>query len=332
MIAITMGDGNGVGPEIILKTFSDSKYQLDDYFIVIGDISCMEFCSEQLNIPVPFHVIHNIKEAKAGALNVWDMGLLSKSDIQPRMLSKKVGAAARAYVEFAARETLKGTFDAMVTLPVNKEAVRLSDPGFTGHTELIAEVCGQDDFTMMLSSDKLTVTHISTHVSMLQAVANVKKDRIIKVAELTNGALVGKTKGKPKIAVAGLNAHAGEGGAFGDEEIREIIPAVEECRKMGLDVSGPYPPDTIFLRASKGEFDAVVCMYHDQGHIPMKVLDFAGGVNVTLGLKVIRTSVDHGTAYDIAYQGKADCRSFVEAYRFAQQMICGKNWFKMSIK
>ena len=321
MIAVTMGDGNGVGPEIILKAFAENR--LGGGYIVIGDISCLEYCSETLNLPVPFHTVQNAEDVQAGVLNVWNLGMLSKDDIQPGTLSEKVGAAARAYVEFAARECLKGTFEAMVTLPVNKEAVRLSDPGFTGHTELIAQVCGQDDYTMMLSSPKLTVTHVSTHVSMLQAVANVKKDRIVKVAELTHDALVGKNP-RPRIAVAGLNAHAGEGGAFGNEEIKEIIPAVGECQEMGMDVTGPYPPDTIFLRASKGEFDAVVCMYHDQGHIPMKVLDFSGGVNVTLGLKVIRTSVDHGTAFDIAYQGKADAGSFVEAFHFAEQMVQGR--------
>lgn len=320
MLAVTMGDGNGVGPEIILKAFSEN--QLDGSYVVIGDISCLKRCSEMLGFSVPLRTVRGAEDVRDGVLNVWDREMLTKEDVQPGALSKKSGAAARAYVEFAAQQCLEGTFDAMVTLPVNKEAVRLSDPDFTGHTELIAQVCGQDSYTMMLSSDKLTVTHVSTHVSMLQAVANVKKDRIVKVAELTHCALLGRTE-QPKIAVAGLNAHAGEGGAFGDEEIREIIPAVEECQKMGLNVTGPYPPDTVFLRASKGEFDAVVCMYHDQGHIPMKVLDFSGGVNVTLGLKVIRTSVDHGTAFDIAYKGIADSRSFVEAYRFAQQMVNG---------
>lgn len=321
MIAITMGDGNGVGPEILLRAFAQTK--IDDCCVVVGDLSFLRRCAEMLELSIPFRAVHSAEEAEPGSLNVWDMGLLTEEDLQPGIRSKKVGAASREYVAFAAREALKGTFDAIVTLPVNKEAIRLSDPDFTGHTELIADICGQSDYTMMLSSDKLTVTHVNTHVSMLQAVANVKKDRVVKVAELTHYALVGKTA-SPRIAVAGLNAHAGEGGAFGDEEIKEIIPAVEECQRMGLNVTGPYPPDTIFLRASRGEFDAVVCMYHDQGHIPMKVLDFAGGVNVTLGLKVTRTSVDHGTAYDIAYQGIADCQSFLEAYRFAQQMVEGR--------
>jgi len=322
MIAITMGDGNGVGPEIILKAFQANK--IKGCCAVVGDLSVLRFCAAKLGIDVPMQVISSVEEYKPGVMNVWDMALLEESDITIGKRSEKVGAASRKYVAYASEMALQGVFEAVVTLPVNKEAIRLSDPVFTGHTELIADICGQTDYTMMLSSPKLTVTHVSTHVSMLQAVQNVQKDRIVKVAELTHQALVGKTE-HPKIAVAGLNAHAGEGGAFGREEIEEILPAVEACRAMGMDVTGPYPPDTIFLRASRGEFDAVVCMYHDQGHIPMKVLDFSGGVNVTLGLKVIRTSVDHGTAYDIAYKGIADDQSFVEAYEFAKQMIRGRN-------
>ena len=322
MIAITMGDANGVGPEIILKAFRGGE--IPGQCVVVGDYQVLRHCGEMIGIDVPLHPITSLEEYQPGVVNVWDRGLLSPEDITPGKRSQKVGAASRDYVAFAAQKTLEGVFDAVVTLPVNKEAIRLSDPGFTGHTELIADICGQKEYTMMLSSSKLTVTHVSTHVSMLEAVRNVQKDRIVMVARLTHEALVGKVV-RPRIAVAGLNAHAGEGGAFGREELDEIIPAVQQCQQMGMDVTGPYPPDTIFLRASRGEFDAVVCMYHDQGHIPMKVLDFSGGVNVTLGLRVIRTSVDHGTAYDIAYQGIADSRSFVEAYRFAQQMVRGRS-------
>lgn len=322
MIAITMGDANGVGPEIILKAFRDGE--IPGQCVVVGDYQVLRHCGEMIGIDVPLHPITSLEKYQPGVVNVWDRGLLSPEDITPGKRSQKVGAASRDYVAFAAQKTLEGVFDAVVTLPVNKEAIRLSDPGFTGHTELIADICGQKEYTMMLSSSKLTVTHVSTHVSMLEAVRNVQKDRIVMVARLTHEALVGKVA-RPRIAVAGLNAHAGEGGAFGREELDEIIPAVQQCQQMGMDVTGPYPPDTIFLRASRGEFDAVVCMYHDQGHIPMKVLDFSGGVNVTLGLRVIRTSVDHGTAYDIAYQGIADSRSFVEAYRFAQQMVRGRS-------
>jgi len=203
---------------------------------------------------------------------------------------------------------------------MNKEATRLSDETFTGHTELIAKICGQDKYTMMLASDKLTVTHVNTHVSMEQAIRNVKKEKVYDVIKLTYDALKRFIQ-EPKIAVAGLNPHAGEGGSFGREDIDEIAPAVEKAKSEGMNVEGPLPPDTVFLKAYKKQYDAVVCMYHDQGHIPMKLLDFEGGVNVTLGLKVIRTSVDHGTAFDIAYKGIASTRSFVEAYNFAVKLV-----------
>ena len=254
MIAITMGDANGVGPEIILKAFRDGE--IPGQCVVVGDYQVLRHCGEMIGIDVPLHPITSLEEYQPGVVNVWDRGLLSPEDITPGKRSQKVGAASRDYVAFAAQKTLEGVFDAVVTLPVNKEAIRLSDPGFTGHTELIADICGQKEYTMMLSSSKLTVTHVSTHVSMLEAVRNVQKDRIVMVARLTHEALVGKVV-RPRIAVAGLNAHAGEGGAFGREELDEIIPAVQQCQQMGMDVTGPYPPDTIFLRASRGEFDAV---------------------------------------------------------------------------
>jgi 4-hydroxythreonine-4-phosphate dehydrogenase len=207
----------------------------------------------------------------------------------------------------------------MVTLPVNKEAVRLTDGTFTGHTELIAKICGQSDFTMMLASEKLTVTHVSTHCSMQDAIDRTTRANVLKIIRLTHDAL-SRMKPNPQIAVAGLNPHAGEGGAFGRQEIEEIAPAVLDAQSEGIAASGPHPADTVFLKATQGKFDAVVCMYHDQGHVPMKLLDFHGGVNVTLGLDVIRTSVDHGTAFDIAYQGIAKVNSFIEAYDMARRM------------
>jgi 4-hydroxythreonine-4-phosphate dehydrogenase len=223
------------------------------------------------------------------------------------------------YVEQATRLALDREVSAIVTLPINKEAARMDRPDFTGHTELIADLCGKHDYTMMLISDKFAVTHVSTHVPMAEAVTLVQKERVHTVIRLTHQAL-SRLHASPRIAVAGLNPHAGEHGAFGSEDAMEILPAIEAARALGWDVVGPEPPDTVFYRASKGLFDAVVCMYHDQGHIPMKLLDFEGGVNVTLGLQVVRTSVDHGTAFDIAWQGKASTHSFVQAYRFAQKL------------
>lgn len=314
MIAITMGDGNGVGPEILLKAYAGGELTGD--FIVLGDISVLNYCNQKLGYKVPMHVSADETDICPDQLNVLDLSLLKEEDITPGKVSARVAAASREYVAQAARMALEGKFSAMVTLPVNKEAIRLSDPDFTGHTELIAGICNQTQYTMMLASKSLTVTHVSTHVSMEQSIRNCKKERIMDVIRLTGDA-ISRFREHPRIAVAGLNPHAGENGAFGRQEIEEIAPAVQQAVEQGMDVTGPLPPDTVFLRAYKGEFDAVVCMYHDQGHIPMKLLDFEGGVNVSLGLKVVRTSVDHGTAYDIAYQGKAKTGSLAAAYNYA---------------
>jgi 4-hydroxythreonine-4-phosphate dehydrogenase len=211
----------------------------------------------------------------------------------------------------------------MVTLPMNKEATRLSDPGFTGHTELIGQICGVRDVTIMLASDQLIVTHVSTHCSLAQAIALVKRERIETILRLTCEA-VGRMKENPRVAVAGLNPHAGENGLFGGEEEREIRPAVEWARSQGMPVEGPFPPDTLFyLAVRKRKYDAIVCMYHDQGHIPLKLLDFEGGVNVTLGLPIVRTSVDHGTAFDIAGKGVASTASFLKALALAARLSRG---------
>lgn len=318
MLAVTMGDGNGVGPEIILNSYMKGELNSESYAIV-GDYSVLDYCNSLLGLNVPLHKMSSLADADPNALNIYDLGLLTAEDLTPGQINKKVAAASREYVAEASRMALDGKFSALVTLPVNKEAIRLSDPSFTGHTELIAGICGQTNYTMMLASDKLTVTHVSTHVSMEQSIKNCRKDRILNVIRLTNDAIA-RFKDTPRIAVAGLNAHAGEGGAFGRQEIEEINPAVEAACAEGIAAFGAIPPDTVFLRAYKGEFDAVVCMYHDQGHIPMKLLDFEGGVNVTLGLKVVRTSVDHGTAYDIAYKGIASTGSLAAAFEYGRKI------------
>ncbi len=230
------------------------------------------------------------------------------------------GAAARAYVVEATRAALRGEIAALVTLPMNKEATRLADASFTGHTELIASECGVEGAVLMLASDRLIVTHVSTHCSLREAIERVKRDRVLRVIRLTCDA-VRRLRGEPRVAVAGLNPHAGENGLFGREEIEEIAPAVAQAQAEGLPAEGPLPPDTAFyLAVERGRFDAVVCMYHDQGHIPLKLLDFEGGVNVTLGLPIIRTSVDHGTAFDIAWQGQASTRSLVKALEMAARL------------
>jgi 4-hydroxythreonine-4-phosphate dehydrogenase len=312
-----MGDSSGVGPEIILHAFK--KGELPGDFIVIGDYSILNACNRMLNYAVPLRKANDVTDLEHGFVNVLDLGLLREEDLKIGELSKASGDAALKYVECATKLALDGEITAEVTMPMNKEATRLSHPGFTGHTGYIAELCGQDKYTLMLASEKLIVTHVSTHVSLRTAIENVKRDQVFDVIKLTNDVLP-KLRPGSRIAVAGLNPHAGENGAFGTEDLEEIAPAVEQARAAGMNVAGPFPPDTIFMDALKKRYDAIVCMYHDQGHIPMKVLDFEGGINVTLGLPIVRTSVDHGTAFDIAYKGIAFTGSLRDACRLAVKL------------
>ena len=315
---ITAGDASGVGPEILLKAFANGELRLP--FVAYGDLAAFETYNHQLGYRVDLRKIDKPQQHQRGVLNVIDAGLLRLDDITPGKLSRAAGQAAREYVVAATRAALSGEIAAFTTLPINKEATRLSDPKFTGHTELIGELCGVKDVTIMLASDDLIVTHVSTHVSLLEAIRNAKQPRIRTIIQLTVDALR-KWMPNPRIAVAGLNPHAGEHGLFGDEEINEIIPAVQWAQEQGYPVEGPFPPDTLFyLAVRKKKFDAIVCMYHDQGHIPSKLLDFEGGVNIALGLPIIRTSVDHGTAFDIAGTGVASTHSLIQAVRFAERL------------
>jgi 4-hydroxythreonine-4-phosphate dehydrogenase len=319
--AITMGDSSGVGPEILLKAWRNGE--LRHPLVAYGDLRVLEECNHRLGYRVPLVSVPTPAEAVAGALNVIDLGLLAAHDITPGEISAKAGAAAREYVIAAGKAALAGEVSAMVTLPMNKEATQLSDPSFVGHTELIGALCGARDVTIMLVSDQLMVTHVSTHCSLRQAIERCKKDRIGRIIQLTCEAAARLQR--PRVAVAGLNPHAGEHGLFGREEIDEIAPAVEWAKSQGLAVEGPVPPDTVFhMAVRRRRYDAVVCMYHDQGHIPAKLLDFEGGVNVALGLPIIRTSVDHGTAFDIAWQGIASTRSLVSALDLAATMATPK--------
>ena len=318
LYGITIGDSSGVGPEILLKAWKHR--QIAHPVVAYGDLEALEFYNSLLGYGVPLRRISKPSEYRAGALDVIDHGLMARGDITPGLLSCASGRAAREYVVSATKAALAGEIAAMVTLPMNKEATRLSDPTFTGHTELIGRLCGVSDVTIMLASEQLIVTHVSTHVSLRQAIAAATKERICTILRLTDEA-VRKLMPNARIAVAGLNPHAGEHGLFGDEEIREIVPAIEWARRQGMSVEGPIPPDTVFYMAVRQKkYDAVVCMYHDQGHVPLKLLDFEGGVNVALGLPIIRTSVDHGTAFDIAGKGVASTASLLRALDFAARM------------
>ncbi len=257
-------------------------------------------------------------------IDVWDMGNLS-ADLPFAKVDARAGKAAYEYVAKAVAMAMAGTIDGIVNAPLHKESMNLGGYHFAGHSEILAHLSGTKNYAMMLVGGPLRVIHVSTHVSMREACDRAKKDRVIRVIELADQACRLLGIEKPAIAVAGLNPHSGEGGLFGREEIEEIIPAIVEAQEKGYTVSGPIAPDTVFYRAAlKQHFDIVVCMYHDQGHIPMKVLAFETGVNVTVGLPFIRTSVDHGTAFGKAGKGTADHRSLNEAISLAARMA--RNW------
>ena len=319
-IAVSMGDPAGVGPEIVLKAFREGT--VADGFIVVGDRDVLTACGNALNLGVPIRSAVEPADTRPGCVNVIDIGAIRPVDVTPGRISRACGAAALRYVEAGVRLVQAGLAEALVTLPVNKEASRLSDPGFSGHTGFIAQLCHAERAAMLLSSPRLTVSHVSTHVSLRDAIDAVRPERIQEVIELT-ASFLSRLGGSARIAVAGLNPHAGEAGAFGSEEQEVIAPAVLASRSRGVDVTGPLPPDTVFVRAIRGEFDAVVCMYHDQGHIAMKLVDFEEAVNVTLGLAIVRTSVDHGTAFDIAWKGTASTRSYAAAAALARR-LCGR--------
>jgi 4-hydroxythreonine-4-phosphate dehydrogenase len=316
-IAITMGDSSGVGPEIILNAFI--KKELPEDFVVVGDLSILEVCNRILTYHVPLRKAESLEDRVGGIVNVLDMGLMSEDDLRIGEISKRSGYAALKYVEYATRLALEGKVSAEVTMPMNKEATRLTVDEFSGHTGYIARLCGQSKYTLMLASEKLIATHVSTHVSLREAIEVVKKENVYNVIKLTHEVLP-RLRSQSRIAVAGLNPHAGENNSFGTEDSEEITPAVQQAKGEGIDVFGPLPPDTVFMDMLKGRYEAVVCMYHDQGHIPMKVLDFKGGINVTLGLPIIRTSVDHGTAFDIAYKGIAFTESLRDACKLALKL------------
>jgi 4-hydroxythreonine-4-phosphate dehydrogenase len=319
-----MGDASGVGPEIVLRSAAGGSL-LDGDVVVYGDASVLQHGSELLGIDVPLTVVARPVDAIAGSLCVVDLGRLTASEHRPGELDARAGAAARDYVLAATDDAIANVVAAGVTMPMNKEATQLSDPSFVGHTELIAARCGVDSVTMMLTAEhangSLAVTHVSTHCSLRTAIDRARTARITDVIELTDDALR-RFIARPRIAVCGLNPHAGERGLFGREDIDEILPAIESAAAGGLDVSGPYPADTVFFQAvHRGRFDAIVVMYHDQGHAPMKLLAFERGVNVTLGLPIVRTSVDHGTAFDIAWSGQAFTDSLDHALAYARRLI-----------
>jgi 4-phospho-D-threonate 3-dehydrogenase / 4-phospho-D-erythronate 3-dehydrogenase len=318
-MAITMGDASGVGAEIVLRRAAEGAFD-EEAVVVYGDLAVLRHGTELLGIDVEMSAIIDPTQWRPGPLQVVDAGLLRATDHRPGVIDAASGAAARQYVLAATTDALAGRVAGIVTMPMNKEATQLSDAGFVGHTELIAAACGVQRYTMMLTAGDLAVTHVSTHVSLQEAIRRVTTARVTEVIELTHETLHRFIE-QPRIAVCGVNPHAGEHGLFGSEDAEQIVPAIEAARRAGIDASGPHPADTVFHQAvHRHRFDAIVCMYHDQGHTPMKLLAFESGVNVTVGLPIVRTSVDHGTAFDIAWQGVAFTGSLDHALRWAHRL------------
>lgn len=328
ILGITMGDATGVGPEVIVMALSREDIRGICNPLVIGDAATMEAAMEIVGSPDKVVALKEVSEARfeEGQIEVLDLANIDLSKLTRGKVDPMAGKAAYEYVRRAVELALAGEIDAVVTAPLNKEAMNAAGYHYSGHTEILADLCEAKDVAMMLVAGELRVSHVTTHVSLREACDLVKKERILKVIELTDGALKRMGIERPSIAVAGLNPHASDGGLFGQEEIEEIEPAVEGARRMGYDVRGPLPPDTVLYRAIKGreigrgQFDAVVAMYHDQGHIPVKLLGFFDGVNVTLGLPIIRTSVDHGTVFGKAGKGTANPASLIEAIKLGVKM------------
>jgi 4-hydroxythreonine-4-phosphate dehydrogenase len=281
---------------------------------IVGDRAVLESTANSLRMNLP---------SERNGVAIDDLALLGGEPVEPGKVSAACGRAAVGYVRRATEMCVAGTTAAMVTAPLNKEAVVASGMKFTGHTEYIAELCGAKESRMLLAADRLRVIHVSTHVSLRRA-CELDIGRILRTIELGDEAVRAMGFARPRIAVCGLNPHAGEHGLFGDEDAVSIVPAIEQARKQGIQCEGPVPADTVFLKAVRGAYDLVVAMYHDQGHIPMKLIDFEKTVNVSIGLPIIRTSVDHGTAFDIAGKNQADPTNMKAAMRLAVVMASNR--------
>ena len=319
-LAITMGDPAGIGPEIIAKFFAAG---VSAPAIIIGDAGCLERAIKALSLPLAVQTIQTPTEARYApdVLNVLVKSNLP-ADLPLGRIDARAGKAAYDYITAAIDLAINGQIAGMVTAPIHKEALKAAGIPYPGHTEILADRSGTSDFAMMLANDELRVILVTIHVALKSVPDLITKARVLKTITLAHAACRAYGIAEPRIAVAGLNPHAGEGGLFGHEEETDIIPAINEAVSKGMKVSGPFAGDTIFMRARRGEFDIVVAQYHDQGLIPVKYMGIEQGVNVTIGLPFIRTSVDHGTAFDIAGKGCADASSL--AYAFEQARLLQK--------
>jgi 4-hydroxythreonine-4-phosphate dehydrogenase len=313
-----MGDPSGVGPEIIALALEEDNFSRNS--LVIGDIERLKVGARKAGSSTRYRVAES--PCRAGSdrqVPVLQVGLVDQS-VPFGQLSAHSGECAYQCIIKAIDLAMEGAVDAVVTAPINKESLQLAGHIYPGHTEILAERTETEETVMMLAAGSMSVLHVTTHIPLSQVSGAISTERIVRVLELGDDALKKMGIRKPLFAVAGLNPHAGEGGIFGDDEKLIIAPAVELAIDRGIRVEGPVPPDVVFLKMHRGKYDAIVAMYHDQGHIPLKLLAFESGVNVSLGLPIIRTSVDHGTAFDIAGKGLADPGSLVEALRLAASM------------
>lgn len=322
LLAITMGDPAGTGPELLTKALVEPEILEICRPVVIGDAGTLEAARPYTGCQAAIRVLDDVATASpdTGHIEVLDSANVDRARLQLGQVSAEAGQAAYEYIKTATELALAGKVDAIVTCAINKEALNRAGHHFDGHTGLLAHLCDAPGATMMLAAGDLRVSHVSTHVPLREAIDRVRPERILKVLELTRAAVQRLGIPEPRIAVAGLNPHAGEHGLFGDEEEQFIEPAIAEANERGWNVSGPFPGDTVFFRAMNGEFDAAVAMFHDQGHVAVKMLGIWRGVNVTLGLPIIRTSVEHGTNFDLSGTGRSDPRSLVEALKLAARM------------
>lgn len=327
LVAITMGDAAGTGPEIITKSLALPELRAVCRPVVIGDAAAMTRALRFTGVSLKVHAIKDVAEATSapGEIDVLDLANLDLATLKLGHVDPQAGHAAYEYIKLATELALAGRVSVIVTSSINKESLNAAGHHFDGHTGLLAHLCDRPDATMMLVADKLRVSHVSTHVPLRVAIDRVKPERILTVLRLTHEAARRLGIDRPRLAVAGLNPHAGENGLFGDEEEKFITPAIVQARALGLDVHGPFAGDTIFFRTLQGEFDAGVAMYHDQGHVAAKMLGIWRGVNVTLGLPIIRTSVEHGTDFANAGTGRSDPRSLNEALKLAAAMAAHPN-------
>jgi len=320
-LAITMGDPAGIGAEVILKAFLHKDFFEKHKCLVIGEKCVLEFYRDLLKINSPeIKAISQPNEYENGKICVIDIGII-KNDFEVGKVSEKCGEAAFQYVEKSINLAKTGEIDAVITCPLNKEALHLAGHNYPGHTEIFAQKCGVENFTMLFKVENVSVVHCTTHCSLRQAIDLITEQKVRQNIVLLNDALMSFGIKNPRIAVAGLNPHAGENGLFGSEEIKRINPAVEWAKRNGINASGAFAPDTVFVSAFKGNYDGVVAMIHDHGFVALKSRDFEAGVNITIGLPIIRTSVGHGTAFDIAGKGVSSENSLIAAIDDADKMV-----------